>query len=104
MRGSWDQLRAWIRRPPRFDFVKAVEIADVIELVKSQVTERDACSQDLFKWCEEIDTCFIGFEKLDEEEQTFLVKDVGEDMLIQLSTIDYCIETFEELLLEEREE
>ena len=103
VRDRWEQLRAVIRSPPRFNFCKATEIADVIDFVKSQVTERQSCSQDLCRWCEGIETCFIGFDELDEEEQAFLVSDVAEDMLCQLPDIEYCMEAFEDLILEKRE-
>ena len=79
----------------------------MIELVKTQVTERNSLgtvnSQGLEKWCDEIDICFTGFVGSSRRGSIFLLNDIGEDMLEQLAIIEYCLETLQELTVKDEE-
>ena len=84
--------------------------AQVVELLQSQLTERDspgfselAVSPGLYKWCQEMDVCFSDFHDLEQEEQELSLAAVQEEMELHISTLDYCLERFDELLDEERE-
>jgi len=102
VRDGCDTLKSLIRIPPSINFSKAAEVSEVIELLQMQIIEPDPGScQGLYKWCDEIDICFTGFEGLEDSEKVFLVDDVWEDMQIQVSTVNYCLEAFENLPTDE---
>ena len=82
----------------------------MVELLQSQITKRDvpgfseyAMSPGIYSWCKDMETCCLGFECMEAEDQEFCLADVHEEMQIHAAILNYCIEAFDELLEEERE-
>ena len=74
-------------------------------LLREQIVERDspACAhlmlgRGLLKWFEEVDACLQDFADYDEEDATYFWIDVGEEMQMQHSAIEYCRSELEEII------
>jgi hypothetical protein len=92
---------------PRYGLIKAGE---VIELLRTEIVERDtpgyheyATPPGLHAWCQELSVLESTYEELAAEDRDAAVEEVQYDMEMHLGTIQYCLDSYEELLDAERE-
>lgn len=98
IRAGCDKLKRLLKVRPRYGLIVA---SRAVELIQTEITERPGAGG-LHAWCNELDVLLSEFDCLERQDQQFYLSDVQEEMVLHASTIEYCLQAFDELLEEER--
>lgn len=74
-------------------------VGAALSLMREQITERQPTSYPgLLRWFATMEVCISDFANYDDEELVLFWKDVPEEMEMQHSIVEYCVEALEEIV------